>query len=146
MLSDVTTVAGLVQSAPALAVAVCALLFAAWSFRASRKNLERAESRLGLSAVRQGKRLGRLETGLRLLDMRRLITEEELGDVGIRLSYWPPDGRRGYARDDRDDDRDDEDTADEDQADDDGPLTEARRIPVPPLPPEVAARHRRPAP
>lgn len=141
MVSDVTTVAGLVQQAPALAVAVCALLFAAWSFRAHRKALAQAEARLGLSAVRQGKRLGRVETGLQLLDMRRLITEEELADIGVRLSYWPPDGRRGYAHDDRDDDQVDEDDVE--------PMTEARRIPVPPLTPaatEAAARHRRSTP
>lgn len=131
MVSDVFTIAALVQQAPALAVAICALAFAAWSFRAHRKALAQAEARLSLSAVRQGKRLGRLEHVTGLLDMRRRITEDELWDRGIRLSYWPPDGPDQPAR------RDDDDQADDDA---DGPST-AFRAEIPPLP--DMARHRR---
>src|SRR4051794_13993713 len=116
MLSDVVTLAALVQQAPALVLAAVALLFAGWTFRQARRADAALEARLAVSAVRQGKRLGQAEHTLGLLDMRRRIVEEELAEDGIRLSYWPPDGRRSPRpdpRDDRDDadrDRDDRDT------------------------------------
>lgn len=92
MLSDVTTLASLVQQTPALVVGILGLLFGGWSYRQGRRAIAAAEARLGVSAVRQGKRLGAAENALGLLDMRRRITEDELLDAGIRLSYWPPDG------------------------------------------------------
>lgn len=132
MVSDVLTLSSLLQQAPALVVAILALLFAGWTYRQSRRAIREAEDRLALSAVRQGKRLGRVEQITGLLDMRRRITEEELYDVGIRLSPWPPDGLR--PRDPRDDD-------DPDPAPTPLETTEYSTPPVPPLP--DMARHRR---
>lgn len=131
MISDVTSLASLVQQAPALAVAILAMLFAAWTYRQARKTIAQAEARLGLSAVRQGKRLGAVEKIVGLLDMRRRITEDELWDRGIRLSYWPPDGPDQPSR------------RDEDQADDvdDGEPSTDFAPSIPPLP--DMARHRR---
>lgn len=130
-MSEVTSIASLVQQSPALALAVVALLAALWTFRQSRRAIAEAEARAGVSAVRQGKRIGALEKGHGLLDMRRRITEDELLDYGIRLSYWPPDGhpeaRPPLERD-------------EDRAEDAEPATEARPS-IPPLP--AYPHHRR---
>lgn len=145
MLSDVTSLAGLVQQAPALAVAAVALLFAGWTYRQARRALAAAEHRLTSSAIRQGERLGKLTRAVDMLDLRRRIIEDELLDAGLRLSFWPPDGpeqRRPAENYPDDTDRDDTD-----RADDDGPHTAAAPyLPVPPLPEGFAARHRRTTP
>lgn len=145
MLSDVVTFAALAQQAPALVLAAVALLLALWGYRQARRADAALEARLAVSGVRQGKRIGKVEQGVLLLDMRRRITEEELADDGIRLSYWPPDGRRSSGRQLLEDDPRQENFPPDDDLDDgDAPLTEARRIPIPPLPPhEGIARHRR---
>jgi hypothetical protein len=135
MISDVVTLSSLVQQAPALVVAVLALMFAGWTYRQSRRAVAQAEARTSVSAVRQGRRLGTAEKRIELLDMRRRITEWELEDVGIRLSIWPPDGIRR-----RDEDKDDDPAGPADV--DPDPRTSAYETPpVPPLP--DMARHRR---
>jgi hypothetical protein len=144
MLSDVVTFAALAQQAPALVLAAVALLLALWGYRAARRSDVDLEARLSVSNVRQGKRLGKVEQDVALLDMRRRITEEELAEDGIRLSYWPPDGRKSSGHQLLENDPRQEDFPPDDPDDDDAPLTEARRVPVPPLPPhEGIARHRR---
>jgi hypothetical protein len=146
MLSDVVTFAALAQQAPALVLAGVALLLALWGYRQARRADTLLEARLAVSGVRQGKRLGKVEQDVLLLDMRRRITEEELAEDGIRLSYWPPDGRKSSGRQLLEDDPRQEDFPPEDPDDPDVPFTEARRIPVPPLPPhDGIARHRRSA-
>lgn len=111
MVSDMTSIASLVQQAPAMAVAILALLFGIWSHRQKGRSNVELEARLGVSNVRQGRRLGAAETAIKLLDMRRRITEEELSGHGIRLSPWPPDGPLPYPRDDDEDQAVDLDTA-----------------------------------
>lgn len=130
MLSDTLTLAALVGQAPALVLAAAALAFAGWAFRQSRRADTALEARVSGSNVRQGERLGRVEHDLGLLDMRRRITEEELYEIGIRLSFWPPDGAyQPRAR------RDEEDR---DALDD----TTRAAPSIPPLP-ESVSRHRR---
>lgn len=142
MLSDVVTLAALVQQAPALVLAAVALLLALWSYRQARRADVALEARLSVSAVRQGQRLGKLEQDVALLDMRRRITEEELAEDGVRLSYWPPDGRKSSGRQLLERGPAPQDFLPEDQ---DDPRTDyvPASPPVPPLSPDVAARHRR---
>jgi hypothetical protein len=140
MLSTAADALAVAQAAPWLAVGVLALVAAAWVFRQGRRSLQAAEDRLSLSAVRQGKRLGELTQQVGLLDLRRRQVEWVLVDEGLELPYWPADGPdqpRPRPRPRRD--------VDEDQADEltEHGTTERPRIPVPPLDPEVAARHRR---
>jgi hypothetical protein len=107
------------------------------------------------SAFRQGERLGELERRADSERTRRQQVESLLIGLGVPLPYWPPDGplqprdRRssgwtpssaaGPQEDFRSDDLDDDD----DLADD--PETAVRRVPVPPLPDALGARHRRTA-
>ena len=145
MFSDVVTFAVLAQQAPALVLAAVALLLALWTYRQARRSDVALEARLTASNVRQGERLGKVEQATSLLDMRRRITEEELAEDGVRLSYWPPDGRRSSGGQLLERGLRQEDFPPDDQGDAEEPLTEARRIPVPPLPPHEFTRHRRSA-
>lgn len=135
MLSTAADLAQLAQMAPWLAVSLLSLLASLWVYRQSGKRLQAAEDRLQGSANRQGERLGELEHTTGLLDLRRRITEEELLEDGIRLSHWPPDGPRPQPAPRRYDD---------DQADEE-PRTNfvPSSPPVPPLPSDIGARHRR---
>jgi hypothetical protein len=153
VLGDVLTLTALAQQAPAMVLGAVALFLALWGYRQARRADTLVEARLSVSQVRQGERLGKLTTAVELLDMRRLIVEEELTDLGVRLSYWPPDGRKYASRPARGDASAGPPEHDDHRADDDDPAgygppeTEARRIPVPPLPPHDAIpRHRRSAP
>lgn len=135
MLSAAADFAQLTQVAPWLAVGLLALVASAWVYRQNRRNLAALEARLQGSNVRQGKRLGIVEHDIGLLDLRRRQSEWELADrYGIELPMWPADGpppNRARRRDD------------EELVDELFPATEARRIPVPPLDPAVAARRHR---
>jgi hypothetical protein len=151
------TVAEALQAAgaagPWLALALVLLGIAGRIARAARR-----------SAVLQGQRIGELERVTNSEKTRRQQVESVLRDLGVPLPYWPPDGplqpfdRRifggaassswssqedfpdsGKPRDERRPADVDEDLADED------PETAVRRIPVPPLPDELGARHRRTA-
>jgi hypothetical protein len=111
------------------------------------------------SARPQGERLGLLEQEFALERTRRRQLEDVLWEEGINLPPWPPDGLRRPSRprsyepysgrgpwpqdgvplppDDEDDQAD--------ELEELGPETIARRVPVPPLPADVGARHRREA-
>lgn len=97
------------------------------------------------SARPQGERLGELERRLDQERTRRLQVEDVLGDYGVELPWWPPDGpipRRRPAR------VSGFPTTDEDELPDELPedVTRERRIPVPPLPEserQRLARHAR---
>lgn len=132
MLSTAADLTQLAAAAPWLAVGVLSLAVAAWVYRQGRRAVKAAEDRCAVSAVRQGKRIGDLEHTVGLLDLRRRQVEWELLDQGLELPPWPPDGApRPRPRN----------TPDEVAG---GPDTEyAPRVPVPPLPADVAARHRR---
>lgn len=97
------------------------------------------------SARPQGERLGEIERRQELERTRRRQVEALLLDLGVQLPYWPPDGpnqpRPRPYRDDMADELDDP----ADDVDELGPETIARRVPVPPLPDDVGARHRREA-
>jgi hypothetical protein len=135
MLSDAADLARIAQSAPWIAVGVLALVAAAWVYRQSRRAIAAAKAEMQLSALRQGKRLGELEKVCELLLLRRRQVEWELLDMGVELPYWPPDGpeqprpRRRQPV--------------EDQADDEPTDYSPPRVPVPPLPADLGARHRR---
>jgi hypothetical protein len=97
------------------------------------------------SARPQGERIGDLERQFYLERTRRRQVEAVLLDLGVPLAYWPPDGPNQPRPRPAPAPLDDED---DDQADDFeelGPETIARRVPVPPLPADVGARHRREA-
>lgn len=138
MLSTAADVASLAQAAPWLAVGLLSLVASAWVYRQGRRSVREVEERSSLSAVRQGKRLGELTQQVGLLDLRRRQVEWVLLDEGLDLPYWPADGPQQPRPRQRPAD------VDEDQADDEPLFTaEAPRIPVPPLDPEISARHRR---
>lgn len=107
------------------------------------------------SARPQGERIGEVERVIRLERTRRQQVEATLIGLGVPLPYWPPDGLL-QPRDRRfsgeasssswssqeDFRRDDAGDVDEHLADDE---TAVRRVPVPPLPDDLGARHRRAA-
>ena len=134
MLSTAADVLSLAEAAPWVAVGVLALVAAAWVYRQSRRALADLRAEVTRSAAAQGKRLGELEKGTGLLDLRRRQVEYALADAGLELPYWPADGPQ-QPRHRRD--------VDEDLADELGPETMQRRIPVPPLDPAVGRGHRR---
>lgn len=137
MLSTAADVLSLAQAAPWLAVGVLALVAAAWVYRQSRRAVRDLRDEVGRSAASQGKRIGELEKGVGLLDLRRRQTEAALLDEDVELPYWPPDGPQQPRPRRRDVDED------QDYAPDDlGPETLHRRIPVPPLdlPPRPSRR------
>lgn len=135
MLSTAADVAQLASAAPWLAVGALSLVAAAWVYRQSRRAVRVAEDRCARSAARQGERLGKLEKTAGLLDLRRRQVEWTLLELGVELPPWPPDGPPPARR--RRDDEDQGDVFVEPNA------TEVRRVPVPPLPDGVGARHRR---
>jgi hypothetical protein len=98
------------------------------------------------SARPQGERLGEIERRQELERTRRRQIEAVLLDLGVPLPYWPPDGpnqpRPRPAPAPLDDELDDDQA---DQLEELGPETMTRRVPVPPLPADVGARHRREA-
>jgi hypothetical protein len=136
MLSTAADALQLAQAAPWLAVGVLSLLASAWVWRQNRRQLAALKDEVARSGRHQGERLGDVEDRCGLLDLRRRQVEWVLLDDGLELPYWPPDGAdQPRPRRRRD--------VDEDLADELSPETIARRLPVPPLDPAVAARHRR---
>jgi hypothetical protein len=142
MLSTAADLASLAQAAPWLAVGVLALVAAAWVYRQGRRQNATTKAELQTSAVRQGKRLGELEKVCELLILRRKQVEYELLALGVDLPFWPPDGpdqprprRREPVQDVAEDQDGEADTA----------YAAPERVPVPPLPSDIGARHRRPA-
>jgi hypothetical protein len=137
MLGDVLDLVKLTVAAPWIAATVVSLVTCAWLYRQYRRGLTDLDARLSLSAARQGERLGKLEKVSELLALRRRQVEAELIDLGVDLPYWPPDGPtqpRARLRP----------RADEDLADEPTAAEFARsRVPVPPLPADIGARHRR---
>lgn len=134
MLSTAADIAQLASAAPWLAVGALSLVAAAWVYRQGRRAVKTAEDRCAVSAMRQGKRIGELERAAGLLDLRRRQVEWELIDLGVNLPPWPPDGPPPPPRPRQ---------AAEELVDDDPATDFAPRIPVPPLPADIGARHRR---
>lgn len=127
--------------APWIAVAVLALSAAGWVYRQSGRRVDDAKAEARLSAGRQGKRLGELENAVTALNLYRRQLAYALAEAGVDPPFWPPDGPdQPRARRRRPPENVDEDLADDDATDYAPP-----RVPVPPLPEDVGARHRRPA-
>jgi hypothetical protein len=143
MLGAAADLAQLAGAAPWLAVGALCLAASAWIYRQQRRGLVEARRESAASAARQGKRLGELERETALLKLRRQQVEWVLLDLGIPLPMWPPDGPDQPRPRRRNVDEDLADDVDEDLADDVEPMTTERRIPVPPLPLDLGARHRR---
>jgi hypothetical protein len=122
--------------APWIAVAVLALSASAWVYRQTGRRVADVANEARLSAGRQGKRIGELENAVTALNLWRRQAAYALAEADVDPPYWPPDGpdqpraRRRRVDEDLDDDATD---------------YAAPRVPVPPLPADLGARHRRPA-
>lgn len=131
-IGDVVDLARLAQAAPVLAGGVLLLAAAAWLYRQGRRANADTAAEARMSAGRQGKRIGELEIALQSLDLWRRQLVHELVDQDIDVPFWPPDGPDQPQRPRR--------RVDDDATDYAAP---APRVPVPPLPDDVGARHRR---
>lgn len=135
-IGDAIDLARLAQAAPVLAAGLLLLAAAAWIYRQARRGIGDVASEARLSAARQGKRIGELEIAVAALDLYRRQLAYCLAEDGVEVPFWPPDGPDQPRTRRRPLELDDEPT---DYA------APAPRVPVPPLPDDVGARHRRPA-